>query len=92
MDLIYIYMITSDVEYLSMYLLDSSVPFLLEKCLFRSSAYFFISIFFELHEVFVYFGHGKVTILHKIFLKKKNMCWKYQIFAKDLTYPLMHSL
>lgn len=50
--------------------------------------------------MFVYFGHGKVTILHKIFLKKKNMkkkkkknmCWKYQIFAKDLTYPLMHSI
>ena len=27
-----------------------------------------------------------------MFLKKKNMCWKYQIFAKDLTYPLMHSI
>ena len=42
--------------------------------------------------MFVYFGHGKVTILHKIFLKKKNMRRKYQIFAKDLTYPLMHSI
>ena len=69
-DLIYIYMMTSDVEYLSMYLLDSSVPFLLEKCLFRSSAYFYcISFSVMLYPFFSFIG--QVTALKQ---------WQYSCF------------
>ena len=53
--LIYLFLIISDIEYLSLCLLSS-----LEKCLCRSSPIFFFEFFFfniKLYELFVYFGN-----------------------------------